>query len=162
LGQNTAEWTITSWTPYFTDDIVKRMAECSGDLSVSSAKRDVANLQDIVVVWNVAINEFNTQEVPNYYQTALRVFPGLDNLTTNAQSAVLSVCYNRGFQMNGSSRIDMRTLRTAVANKDYQAMADAILHMKVTMGPEWRDKGIYAGMAARRNAEAKLVLTPDS
>jgi GH24 family phage-related lysozyme (muramidase) len=64
--------------------------------------------------------------------------------------------------MAGSSRVDMRDLRTAVANGELQAMSNAILHMNVTMGNIWRREGIYDGMVARRRAEAKLVLTPDS
>lgn len=161
-SQNTAQWTITSWTPYFDDTIVKRLADCTGHTSVSAAKEDVKNLQDIIIVWNTALNEFNTQEVPNYYQTALRVFPGLDNLSINAQSSVLSVTYNRGFSMIGASRVDMRNLRTAVANGDYKAMSAAILHMNVTMASSWKSEGIYAGMVVRRKAEATLALTPDS
>jgi len=162
LGQNTAEWTTTSWTPYFDNTIVKQLAACSGDTTSSLAKRDVTNLQNIIIVWNTALNEFNTQEVPNYYATALRVFPGLSDLSINAQSGVLATAYNRGFSMVGASRVDMRNLRTSVANKDYQGMANACLHMKITMRDSWNNAGIYEGLAARYDATAKLILTPDN
>lgn len=162
LGMNTAEFTSTCWSHYFDQDTVIRLSDCTGDTSVSAAKKDVSDLQDILFLWAIAIDEFDNYEVPVYYQLTLRTFPGLDKLSNNAISACVSIVYNRGSSMVGASRIDMRNLRDAVAEGNYQAMATAVEHMKITMASSWKAEGTYAGLCARRDVEAKLITTPDS
>lgn len=159
LGQQSAGATESSWGGFLSDDTTGRLSECAG-VTGSAAKALTAKLQDIIITWPVAINEFDGYEVPNYWSLTERAFPGLDGLRENAQGALVSLVYNRGSSMAGPSRADMRTIRAAVPDADYNAMAEAVRHMSVTMGNSWRNAGIYDGMAARRNAEAGLILKP--
>jgi GH24 family phage-related lysozyme (muramidase) len=162
LGMNSSQFTTSCWSPFFSGGIVARFASCHGHTTTALAKRDIADMQDIVVVWSTALQEFNANEVANYYQLTLRTYPGLSQLSKNAQSAVVSLTYNRGSSMIGDSRVDMRTLRDAVTAGDLQAMANAVRHMIITMEAAWKSEGIYDGMVNRRNAEARLILQPDS
>lgn len=159
LGQQSKEATEESWQAFLGADTVRRLASCAG-ITGTKAKAVTATMQDISIVWNPALQEFDGYEVPNYWSLTRRTFPGFDNLRANAQGALVSLIYNRGSAMAGPSRVDMRTVRSAVADEDYAAMAEAVRHMDVTMGNAWRNAGIYDGMAARREAEAELILKP--
>lgn len=158
LGQQSAEVTERSWSSFVDVESVEKMEQCAG-ITGSRAKAIVTEYQSIQITWSPALQEFLGYEMPSYWSLTKRTFPGFDNLTNNAEGALVSVVYNRGSSMAGPSRIDMRNLRDAVAKEDYTAMAAAIRHMDVTMGNAWRNAGIYDGMAARREAEAQLILT---
>lgn len=164
LGQQSAEVTEDCWKSYLIAENVKRLASCANILDSSSVKELVHELQDIVIPWDIAINEFDHYEVPSYWSLTRRTFPGFDNLTLNAQGALVATVYNRGSSMAGSSRIDMRTIRTLVnqPNPDYKAIANALRHMSVTMRSTWEDEGVYDGLKARYDATALLAETPDS
>lgn len=136
-----------------------RLADTCG-LSGSSARARLPGLQDISVPWEIALNEFQIVDVPRYWAECETAFPGFTDLRQNAQGAILSVIYNRGSSTVGPSRIDMRNLRTAIAQQDYEAMAASVRHMLVTMRSAWQSAGIYDGMVSRRNAEANLIETP--
>lgn len=137
----------------------QRLSETCG-LSGPAARAVLPKLQDILVPWSIALAEFKTVDVPRYWAECQNAFAGFDDLRPNAQGAVFSVVYNRGSSTVGPSRVDIRSLRTAIVQKDYDAMADAVRHMLVTMRAAWQSAGIYEGMKARRNAEADLILKP--
>jgi hypothetical protein len=159
LGQQSEETTCEDWQGALAADIVERLRACAG-IAGTKAKALAGTMRDIKIAWHPAIQEFDGFEVPNYWSLTRRTFPGFDDLRTNAQGALVSLVYNRGSSMAGPSRIDMRNLRIAVARIDYNAMAGDVRHMDVTMGNSWRNAGIYEGMAARREAEAALILEP--
>jgi hypothetical protein len=159
LGQQSAGYTETCWNAYLIAQDVKLLQGCAG-ITGKAAQGLCARLQTIQIVWPNAYDEFNTFEVPNYWSLTARTFPGFNELRVNAQGALVSLVYNRGSSMSGASRVDMRTIRAAVPDKDYEAMAEAESHMLVTCGNAWRNAGIYDGMKARRGAEAILLLTP--
>lgn len=159
LGQQSEEATSNSWQDFLTSGAVGRLADCAG-ITGTKAKVVAIELKDIRIEWSPAIQEFNGYEVPNYWNLTRRTFPGFDDLRTNAKGALVSLVYNRGSSMAGPSRVDMRNVRADVAVGDYEAMAQAVRHMNVTMGNSWRNSGIYDGMAARRGAEAVLILEP--
>lgn len=149
---------LTDWEALPQSDN-NRLASTAG-LSGSPARARLPGLRDISVPWSIAVDEFQVVDVPRYWQECEQAFPGFDDLRPNAQGAILSVVYNRGSSTVGPSRVDFRTLRTAIANQDYDAMAAAVRHMLVTMRSAWQSAGIYEDMVGRRNAEADLILTP--
>lgn len=136
-----------------------RLAATAG-LSGPAARARLTGLRDISIPWQIAIDEFQVVDVPRYWQECTQAFPGFGDLRPNAQGAILSLVYNRGSSTVGPSRVDFRTLRTAIANEDYDGMAAAVRHMLVTMRAAWQSAGILQGMTTRRNKEADLILTP--
>ena len=107
---------------------------------------------DITVTWDQAINIFNTLTWPKFAKLAEYTFPGLDQLCENAYGAIVSLVFNRGTSLSGSSRSEMRTIRELVPKKDYNGIAEELRSMKRV----WEGKGLD-GLLARREAEAKLV-----
>lgn len=106
----------------------------------------------ITVNWDQANEIFKTLTWPKFSKLAEKAFPGLDKLCDNAYGAIVSLVFNRGTSMTGSSRSEMRNIRDLVAKKNYKGIAREFRSMKRI----WEGKGLD-GLIARREAEAKLV-----
>ena len=152
-GYNTKTGILRTWRKI---SEVERLSTCAG-ITGQKARAKLTTVNDILIPWSVAVEVFNETTVPLFYQLMLRTFPGAENLNIDTQGALTSMVYNRGGSLVGDSRIDLRTIARCVPKKDYQGIADALRHMNVTMGPKWRSQGVYAGLSARRNSEAKMV-----
>jgi hypothetical protein len=57
-------------------------------------------------------------------------FPGINELSPDAQGALVSLVFNRGTSMEGDRRREMRAIQAAVANGDLQEIADQLRSMK--------------------------------
>jgi hypothetical protein len=112
--------------------------------------------RDIIVPWQIAIGVFDRIDVAREWSRAERALPGFDALRPNAQAALISLGFNRGWGMSGDSRREMRGVRDAVRTRNYEVIATNLRQMERV----WRGTTIYGGMVRRRNAEAALVLTP--
>jgi len=119
-----------------------------------AGKEYVAEIKplNITVSWDHAVDIFNTLTWPKFAKLAEHTFPGLDQLCDNAYGAIVSLVFNRGTSLAGSSRIEMRNIRDLIADKDYVGIAKQLRNMKRL----WQGKGLD-GLIARREAEAKLV-----
>jgi len=119
-----------------------------------AGKEYVAEIKplNITVSWDHAVDIFNTLTWPKFAKLAEHAFPGLDNLCDDAYGAIVSLVFNRGTSLAGSSRMEMRNIRDLIASKDYAGIAKQLRNMKRL----WQGKGLD-GLIARREAEAKLV-----
>ena len=117
-----------------------------------NAKDYTLRLKGITFTWEEAIQTFKEFILPKFTSLAERAFPGVSELTQNAQAAIVSLVFNRGTSFKGTSRLEMRELRNIISSsKDYSAMAQQIKNMKRL----W-DKN--SGLVGRRDREAKLIL----
>jgi GH24 family phage-related lysozyme (muramidase) len=106
----------------------------------------------ITVSWDQAIEMFDNYIWTKFAKLAEKAFPGLDQLCDDAYGAIVSLVFNRGSSLTGSSRSEMRVIRELVPKKDYKGIAEELRSMKRI----WEGKGLD-GLIARREAEAKLV-----
>jgi hypothetical protein len=113
--------------------------------------RSIKN-KGIIVTWEQAINIFDKYTWPKFAKLTESAFPGIDTLCDNAYGALVSLVFNRGSSLNGSSRAEMRTIRGLVPKKDYKGIAEELRSMKRI----WEGKGLD-GLLERREAEARLV-----
>ena len=104
---------------------------------------------NISVTWDQAVQIFDDVTWPKFARLAESAFPELDKLCDNAYGALVSLVFNRGTSMSGSSRSEMRNIRELVPKKDYQGIADNLRNMKRI----WEGKGLD-GLLERRDAEA--------
>jgi hypothetical protein len=109
---------------------------------------------NVTVSWDQAIKIFNELTWPKFAKLTEKAFPGVDQLCDNAYGALVSLVFNRGSSLTGSSRAEMRTIRELVPKKDYKGIAEELRSMKRI----WEGKGLD-GLLARRDAEAALVET---
>lgn len=121
-----------------------------------TAKSHLRDVHDIVLPRPVGFDVFNRVDVPRFYAICKKTYPGFEDLRLNARDAVLSLVYNRGSSLVGNNRLEMRQLVSLIKAKDYPGMADAVRRMKRV----WRGTEIQNGMFARREGEARLILTP--
>lgn len=126
-----------------------RLAAAAG-LTRDRARAILPRLRDIQIAWGDAEAVFNETTLSDFLDIADRAFPGMTALHPDAQSVLVSLAFNRGGSMAGSSRLEMRQLRALVPTRDYHAMAAAIRRMK-RLWPDLR------GLLRRREAEARLM-----
>jgi len=132
------------------DNNTTRLSKASG-LNHTESQSYLPKVKDILVSWDLATEVFNINTIPDYYDLTRRTFPGLTLLKAPAIAAATSVIFNRGSSLTGDARKEMRGLKEAIKNKDYQEMADQTRAMKRL----WYGKGMD-GVILRREKEAKL------
>lgn len=132
-----------------------RLLAVSG-VSGTRARQLLPTVRDIFVAWSIATDVFDRVDVAREYSNAKRAMPGFEDLRPNAQAAIISLGFNRGWGMSGSNRGEMRAIRDLVPARDYEGMAIQFRKMIRV----WVGTSIEKGMTRRRIAEAKLLLTP--
>lgn len=145
---------LSDWAPLKTNDRT-RLAAASG-LTGQRAHVRKNEVHDIFVQWAIATDVFDRVDVAREFSNAKHVIPGFEDLRPNAQAAWISLIFNRGSGMSGPNRQEMRVARDLVPGRDYEGMA----HQFVKMKRVWAGTSIERGMYRRRDAEAKLILTP--
>lgn len=121
-----------------------------------SAVQPTRDVHDIVIPHVVGDDVFIRVDMARVFDQCRRAMPGFDDIRPNAQSALVSLVFNRGPGMSGANRLEMRAIRDFIPSRDYEAIALNLRKMvRVWVGTE-----IEAGMRRRRFAEAQLVMTP--
>lgn len=154
LGYYSKAVILSDWSALKQPDRT-RLAGVSG-LTGQRAKAAVPTIRDIFVAWAIATDVFDRVDVAREFSNAKRAVPGFEDLRPNAQAAWISLGFNRGWQMSGPNRLEMRAARDLVLSRDYSGMA--IQFRK--MARVWKGTSIEKGMTRRRIAEAKLLETP--
>ncbi len=72
----------------------------------------------VSIPYQAAYNVFIQKSLPLYAKQALRIYPGLDDLTPDAVGAIVSMVYNRGTTLEGRRRAEMKAIVPLVASKD--------------------------------------------
>ena len=132
-----------------------RLADSSGLTAARAHIRSKA-LHDLIVQWETAVDVFDTVDVAREFASAKRAMPGFVDLRPNAQAAIISLGFNRGWMMSGPNRVEMRAIRDIVPSRDYEQIAAEFRKMVHV----WAGTTIEKAMTRRRFAEAKLILTP--
>jgi GH24 family phage-related lysozyme (muramidase) len=149
---------IGYYTTQEIDDIFKPMTSTAelaliqggrgkcGELGEAYTKK----LKKINFTWEEALNVFKTRTLPKFTKLTEKTFPGVNDLCSSAQTAILSLVFNRGTSLRGSTRAEMLEIQKLIPSKDYKAIAAQIRSMKRL----W-NKG--SGLLGRRDREALLV-----
>lgn len=145
---------LSDWSALKLNDRT-RLGDASG-LTGQRARVRKNEVHDIFVQWAIATDVFDRVDVAREFSNAKHAVPGFEDLRPNAQAAWISLGFNRGWGMSGPNRQEMRAARDLVPARDYEGMA----HQFVKMKRVWAGTSIERGMYRRRDAEAKLILTP--
>jgi GH24 family phage-related lysozyme (muramidase) len=152
LGYMTQNEFDTYFAKYFTAEERKALKGVIGYKGVT-AKSALGRVKHIIFEWEDAKEAFIEWTLPKFWKLANRIWPGLHLLRESAQIALVSIVFNRGASLTGSTRREMRNLVEAVKNKDYDHMAREVKSMKRL----WENKGLN-GLLLRRDAEAAMIL----
>ncbi|MHB8723134.1 MAG: lysozyme family protein [Steroidobacteraceae bacterium] len=137
---------------------------CAGKLSHSKALEYLKEVQDIAIPEQLSMRVFEDCSLPKGYSGMVRAMPGVIELPTGVQVALLSLVYNRGTgTKHGSpvnddifdSRWEMRELTRAVMFKD---LVWIYWHFE-SMRRLWASKTdqTSVGLVKRRDAELALI-----
>lgn len=132
-----------------------RLSATSGKTG-QRAKQVVPTLRDISIPKDIGTEVFDDVDVTRWVTATRRALPGFDGLRPNAQGALVSLGYNRGWSMIGGNRSEMRNIKDLVPKQDYSGMANQVRSMVRI----WKGTSIENGMRRRRYAEAALIETP--
>jgi len=139
------------------------MDEIFHDVGKPGSKKRAGQLKGmgIEVPFKTAWKVFIEHTLPRFYRETEAVYPSLPRLPPLCASALVSIVFNRGNSLNGSSRLEMRIIRDLLASADNPSfhqqkrkmiladVEDQIVAMQRLWGPE-------SGLYLRRQAEANL------
>jgi hypothetical protein len=151
MGYNTASQFATDWKNILDAGSYARLAIHLGKKS-SIAKTLISSIKDIEIPWESAEVVFKNNTLPRFINETKKAFPGSEDLHPDAFGALVSLVFNRGGSVSGSSRVEMLNIRNLISSKDYEAIANEIKKMKRL----WIGKGLD-GLLTRRDDEASLI-----
>lgn len=127
---------------------VGQLASVQG-LTGRQARDGLGLVAGVFVPWTMALDVFIGCTIPRATEKAAEAFPGIEALPADAAGALVSLVYNRGPSLLGPQRIEMRQIRTALAEGRPGDIPQLIRDMKRL----WPD---VPGLRDRREAEAAL------
>ncbi len=107
-------------------------------------------IKSVIVPWDIAYDVYCSNSVPEYAKKVRSIYPEAYLLPPDAQAALLSLVYNRGTDLRGDRRVEMKNIVQLVKDKKLRAIANEFRKMKRL----WPD---VKGLQDRREAEAVLV-----
>jgi hypothetical protein len=130
-----------------------QLKTASGVIGVA-AKQRLGEWGAVRTPYPYAAEVFATASLPAYRDSARRALgPNFDTLPVGAQCALVSMGYNRGWQMTGERRRELRTIRDeCMKDNDVRCIAEQIRASK-RLWPDSR------GLRDRRDDEARVALT---
>jgi hypothetical protein len=131
-------------------DITKLKRVCG--VKALRAQHMLSSVKAITIPLQAAKHVFVHASMPDYARKTKNTFPGVENLYPDAQTALLSVVYNRGSSTTGDARREMAAIQPLVLRQAYSDIAQEIINMKRL----WVGRGLD-GLLRRRDEEAQLV-----
>ncbi len=117
----------------------------------ATARAALQSVRDIEIPWDPAFEVYQLQTVPKYSEWVLSIYPGSEKIHPHCFGALLSLVYNRGRSLKGSTRREMRNIAEHIANEQYERIPGEFRSMKRI----WAGRNL-SGLLKRRDAEAKL------
>ena len=153
LGYATLERFATDWKSVLPAATYKYLSALLGKTGTSAKASLTAKTKDIRIPYKDAEAVFLNHSLPRYAKKCVQIWPGVHLLPADAQGALLSLVYNRGWSLDGDNRREMRSIALHVANQNLRAIAREIRSMKRL----WEGNPALRGLARRREEEALLV-----
>jgi GH24 family phage-related lysozyme (muramidase) len=154
------------WTGVLTDEQIARLKTAKG-ITGRRAAQIQTRFHDIRVTETQARDVFMRQSLPREERLTAEAFPGSQNLPGEAFGALVSLVYNRGTELEGDRRREMRAIHDAIINsqrnderEDPKVRQNNLLRFIATelrlMKRIWAGQGLD-GLLRRRDAEADMV-----
>lgn len=151
LGYNSLEQFTKDWKGIISDEDFWSLSKTLGAKG-STASKLVSAVSHIRIPWNVALEVFKKSTIPRFVAMTLQAFPQADKLHPDAFGVLVSIVFNRGGSLVGSTRTEMANIRRLIPNKDYKGIAREIRSMKRL----WVGRGLD-GLLRRRDEEALIM-----
>ncbi len=158
LGYKTLNQFRSDWGPWLSDAQLTKLAKALGKTG-APAKAIAYSFSDIRVTRSQGEEVFNRGSVPVIKADTLKAFSGIKRLPPDVQGALCCLVFNRGSDMRGDRRTEMREIRDAIDNTSL-TMKERLRSIEASlraMKRIWEGTDVGAGLIRRRFAEADLV-----
>lgn len=151
LGYIKLDWLKEDWSDFLSPQVIQTLGAACG-LRGADAGDYCRRNGDVLVPWDVANAQFSRILLPRFVAETLINLPQAACLNPGCLGALVSLVYNRGasFTKAGPRYLEMREIRTAALQSDWQAVPDLI----EGMARLWADNPAMRGLVLRRKAEA--------
>lgn len=155
LGHTAASRIDEDWRGRIADADLERLLKVEG-LKGEDAKKALSKVKNVVIPLEPAQEVFFRRTLTHFAAHTKRTFPGVEDLPADAQAMLLSLVFNRGGSMTGSTRVEMKAVKGLVPSGDLAGIAAQIRAMKRLWDP-----AKLPGLHIRRDREAELVAGAD-
>jgi hypothetical protein len=125
---------------------VDRLACAFGRIGSPQLRQSVVDLDFPL---GVAMTVFLERTLPEFLKKTRSIYPQVDTLPPSRAAALVSLVYNRGTDLTGDRRREMRAIRDRLAAGDLDSVASEIDAMERHWDPQ-------CGLVKRRHDEARL------
>jgi len=108
-----------------------------------------SSLADLDFPLGLAMKVFINRTLPEFLGKTRSIYPQVDRLSPARRTALVSLVYNRGTDLDGDRRREMRAIRDRLAAGDFDSVATEIDAMERLWPPQ-------SGLVKRRHDEARL------
>ena len=160
LGFVSAEQFAADWERHLTAAQIARLKTVTG-LTGGRAQAVASRFGDIKITRTAGMEVFNRCSLPKFAKITRGAFPGMEKLPVNAQGALISLVFNRGSKMDGSSRAEMAEIRHIVQGAKLPDETSTVLPRIASQIRQMKrlwDVRKLRGLHRRRDAEADLVV----
>lgn len=151
LGYHNPTQIRKDWQNTIPDKDLDKLISVAG-LKSEDAKKALRRVNMIKIPLAIAQSVFYIAVLPRFAADTRKAFPGVEALPADAQTALLSLVFNRGTKMTGSRRREMAAIRPRVLAVDLPGIAAQIRAMKRL----WENTPL-SGLIVRREEEALLL-----
>ncbi len=136
------------WGEVLPPDVLARLAAVSGTAGSAALLQQVA---DVTVPLLDAVRVFLERMMPEHVTNTRSIYPSLDGLPPARRSALISLVFNRGNDLGGPRRLEMKRIAELLAADQLDPVADQL----ESMTRLW-DPATEGGVIDRRRREATL------
>jgi GH24 family phage-related lysozyme (muramidase) len=157
---------LNHWVGILSDDDIQLLQIAKGKTG-TEASTIKSKFKNIKVTKEQSLKVFKTKTLPIEIQKTTKAFPGVDTLPNEILGPLVSLVYNRGTDLSGSRRAEMKEIHDIIYN--YSTFSEDQRKLKLNqtvisiseqfkkMKRLWIGKGLD-GLLVRRDAEASLCL----
>ena len=162
IGYSTHQEFKDAWERHFSPSDFQRLAAAVGKKG-QQAQPYADGLRGVKTVTKEMAREvFDRCTLPKWRALAAKTFPGIHSFTPNQQGVLVSLIFNRGTQMEGSRRTEMKSIKAIISsNFSTQDKVSRIVNQILAMQRVWPSNDSssgHPGIRRRRRAEAALFL----
>lgn len=141
---------LKDWQGHLSSGSLKILKNALGLKGLKAQAALTGKLKAAEIPYEAALQVFYTSSLPVYAKAVAGIYPGIQLLPPDVQGALLSLVYNRGSDLEGSRRTEMKNIQQWVKSKNLIRIANEIRDMKRL----WPDS---KGLQLRRDREAAMV-----
>lgn len=149
LGQKSELELMGEWGEYLLVEDLNKLKQVL-HLQGMKAKDSLPIIEDIIIEYEVAKEQFIKYTIPIYERRTIIAFPNIENAPQPVYDAALSLVFNRGTSFSGDSRIEMKNIRHLIIGGLWMNIPEQIRLMKRLWNPK-------SGLIDRREKEAKYI-----